>query len=152
VLQRISTALEQLVSPVSARTLSVHPAHKSHDFTQESFPHLTRKTSQKEKDPDPQGEEQKENVIPFPKLDLKSCNTAPPTAAPEPIQGSTALSPPSPVSQAVGQTLLEIMTLFQQQRTTLWRWLGARGYSKSSDLQKKGSRLRTGSMLDRKAE
>ncbi|HCM40313.1 MAG: hypothetical protein A2X97_03535 [Bdellovibrionales bacterium GWA1_52_35] len=145
-LHRISTALEELVSPVSGRSLSVHSASKaSHDFKRESFPHLDRKPPEKERNPEQQNHKPPSNVIPFLKLEPKPQQTGTETSS---IQSPA--SPPLP--QGVAQTLLELLNMFQEQKNSLMRWLGSRSYSKASQLQKRTSQIRSGSILDRKAE
>ena len=147
-LPKVGAALKEFVAPVSAtsqRRVEQHDRQKEQRQKQ-SHGQSPGQSNDKSKD---QPKEQLAKVIPFP------------TQAGLTPKAQTALAPQSPAplatpakqpEQSVTQTVMQLLTLFSQQRLVLLRWFGKKTYEASARGNKKGATLRKGTILDDKAQ
>ena len=144
-LPKVGAALKEFVAPVAAASQRRVEQHdRPPQQRQKQLPGKSKEQSKEQ--PKEQTKDQGAKVIPFP----SQAGLAP--------KAQTALAPKPPVNtaaqseQSVTQTVMQLLTLFSQQRLVLLRWFGKKTYEASAHGSKKGATLRKGTILDDKAQ
>jgi len=66
--------------------------------------------------------------------------------------GSPAIQEDARRNAGMGQALLQLFSMFEDQKQFLLKWLGTKTYESATRMQKKGAKVKSGSILDRKIE
>ncbi len=138
-LPRVSAALAQFIAPIASAGKQNQSRQAFERFDpkkkKQQQPGNGETASQQHPGPPQDKLQAQAKIIPFPKSG-----------------GAQPEANPAPVPAGISHALLQLMNLLHEQRATIMRWLGNGVYQSSARLQKKGGRIRKGTILDERAE